>query len=279
MLRSREGVAFDATIHPCLIDPASSHMLVLYTCTDHDLFHPSHTRWLKSLSAKQVIHETIHAHNLSNKERMTKISAKKREREYLVNRMHQMTSQVEGTWPSTPRPVTTTRTPEQHNKQAQCTTCGTMLDGQLDELLGAPSALSPQTTSRLSRKRAPDGPGSSAAPSRPALGTGTGRNSRYTDVLGVWHLLLCRPWWRNSPMRTLGDPALRWHKLPGDGHECQVAGHTGKLQTTREADNKGRRRSNTRKHCVSKRVPAGTGAVKNGMLTMGPPELGRLAGA
>ena len=28
-----EMSAFDATIHPCLIDPASSHMLVLYTCT------------------------------------------------------------------------------------------------------------------------------------------------------------------------------------------------------------------------------------------------------
>ena len=54
------------------------------------------------------------------------------------------------------------------------------------------------------------------------------------------HLLLCRFWQRNSPVETHGDPGpLREHKLPGDGHESQVAGHTGKLQTTREEGTKG----------------------------------------
>ena len=43
------------------------------------------------------------------------------------------------------------------------------------------------------------------------------------------HLLLCRFWQRNSPEETQGGPRpLREHKLPGDGHESQVACHTGK---------------------------------------------------
>ena len=68
-IRIESVSAFDATIYPCLTDPASSHMLVLYTCLRivvHLTSLPSHSRWLKSLSAKQVIHVTIHAHNLSN---------------------------------------------------------------------------------------------------------------------------------------------------------------------------------------------------------------------
>ena len=54
------------------------------------------------------------------------------------------------------------------------------------------------------------------------------------------HLLLCRPWQRK--------PSASQHPCvgtssPGDGHESQVAGHTGKLQTTREAGTRGDERA------------------------------------
>ena len=41
-------------------------MLVFCRCCTHLISHPTDSRWLKSLSAKQVIHVTIHAHKLSN---------------------------------------------------------------------------------------------------------------------------------------------------------------------------------------------------------------------
>ena len=82
------------------------------------------------------------------------------------------------------------------------------------------------------------------------------------------HLLLCRFWWR-SPEATHGGP-LREHKLPGDGHENQVVGHTGKWQTTKGRWHQRRRRSSTRKHSGSKRVATETRAVKKRMLATGP---------
>ena len=76
-------------ITPAFVDSASSLMLVFCRCCTHLISHPTDSRWLKSLSAKQVIHVTIHAHKLSNTEHPTistsTVSKKKREAQVFVH--------------------------------------------------------------------------------------------------------------------------------------------------------------------------------------------------